>query len=65
MKIKLIFLLLVVFSKINAQNNYDTAKLKPYPIVVENRFILPEYKNQILDAEHFFRKPKFSHLIKV
>ena len=64
MKIKLIFLLLVVFSKINAQNNYDTAKLKPYPIVVENRFILPEYKNQILDAEHFFSETEIQPLNK-
>ena len=64
MKINLIFLLLVVFSKINAQNNYDTAKLKPYPIVVENRFILPEYKNQILDAEHFFSETEIQPLNK-
>ncbi len=59
-----IFLILVISS--NAQNNSDTAKLQhySYPIDVENRFILPEYTNQILDAEKFFSENEIQLLHK-
>jgi hypothetical protein len=48
----------------NAQNNSDTAKLKHYPVDVENKFILPEYSNQILDAEKFFSENEIQFLHK-
>ena len=59
-----IFLILVISS--NAQNNSDTSKLQhySYPIDVENRFILPEYTNQILDAEKFFSENEIQLLHK-
>ena len=40
MKIKSLILLLLFFSNLDAQINFDTAKLKNYSIVVENKFIL-------------------------
>jgi len=57
-----IFLILVIST--NAQNNSDTAKLKHYPVDVENKFILPEYSNQILDAEKFFSENEIQFLHK-
>jgi hypothetical protein len=48
----------------NAQNNSDTAKLQHYPVDVENKFILPEYSNQILDAEKFFSENEIQFLHK-
>jgi hypothetical protein len=48
----------------NAQNNSDTAKLQHYPVDVENKFILPEYSNQILDAEKFFSENEIQSLNK-
>jgi hypothetical protein len=48
----------------NAQNNSDTAKLKHYPVDVENKFILPEYSSQILDAEKFFSENEIQFLHK-
>ena len=57
-----IFLILVIST--NAQNNSDTAKLQHYPVDVENKFILPEYSNQILDAEKFFSENEIQFLHK-
>ena len=57
-----IFLILVIST--NAQNNSDTAKLQDYPVDVENKFILPEYSNQILDAEKFFSENEIQFLHK-
>ena len=57
-----IFLILVIST--NAQNNSDTAKLLHYPVDVENKFILPEYSNQILDAEKFFSENEIQFLHK-
>jgi hypothetical protein len=57
-----IFLILVIST--NAQNNSDTAKLQHYPVDVENKFILPEYSNQILDAEKFFSENEIQSLNK-
>lgn len=57
-----IFLILVIST--NAQNNSDTAKLKHYPVDVENKFILPEYSSQILDAEKFFSENEIQFLHK-
>jgi hypothetical protein len=48
----------------NAQNNSDTSKLQHYPVDVENKFILPEYSNQILDAEKFFSENEIQFLHK-
>ena len=64
MKIKSLILLLLFFSNLDAQINFDTAKLKNYSIVVENKFILPDYKNQILDAERFFSENEIQLLHK-
>jgi hypothetical protein len=64
MKIKLLILLLFFFSKINAQNNSGTAKSQHSPIEVENKFILPEFKNQILDADKLFSKSEIQLLDK-
>jgi hypothetical protein len=64
MKIKLLILLLFFFSKINAQKNSDTAKSQHSPIEVENKFILPEFKNQILDADKLFSKSEIQLLDK-
>jgi hypothetical protein len=64
MKIKLLILLLFFFSKINAQNNSDTAKSQHYPIEVKNKFILPEFTNQILDADKLFSKSEIQLLDK-
>jgi hypothetical protein len=64
MKIKTLILLLLFFSNLDAQINFDTAKLKNYSIVVENKFILPDYKNQILDAERFFSENEIQVLHK-
>jgi len=57
-----IFLILVIST--NAQNNSDTSKLQHYPVDVENKFILPEYSNQILDAEKFFSENEIQFLHK-
>ena len=57
-----IFLILVIST--NAQNNSDTAKLQHYPVDVENKFILPEYSNQIHDAEKFFSENEIQFLHK-
>ena len=57
-----IFLILVIST--NAQNNSDTAKLQHYPVDVENKFILPEYSNQILDAEKIFSENEIQFLHK-
>lgn len=57
-----IFLILVIST--NAQNNSDTAKLQHYPVDVENKFILPEYSNQILNAEKFFSENEIQFLHK-
>ena len=57
-----IFLILVIST--NAQNNSDTAKLQHYPVDVENKFILPEHSNQILDAEKFFSENEIQFLHK-
>ena len=38
--------------------------MKNYSIVVENKFILPDYKNQILDAERFFSENEIQLLHK-
>ena len=57
-----IFLILVIST--NAQNNSDTAKLQHYPVDVENKFILPEYSNQILDSEKFFSENEIQFLHK-
>ena len=64
MKIKVLILLLLFFSNLNAQTNFDTAKLKNNSIDVENRFILPVYKNQIVDAEKFFSENEIQLLHK-
>ena len=64
MKIKTLILLLLFFSNLDAQINFDTAKLKNYSIVVKNKFILPDYKNQILDAERFFSENEIQLLHK-
>jgi len=64
MKIKSLILILLFFSNLDAQINFDTAKLKNYSIVVENKFILPDYKNQILDAERFFSENEIQLLHK-
>ncbi|HBT93848.1 MAG TPA: hypothetical protein DEB23_06270 [Chitinophagaceae bacterium] len=64
MKIKILILLLLFFSNLNAQTNFDTAKLKNNSIDVENRFILPVYKNQIVDAEKFFSENEIQLLHK-
>jgi len=64
MKIKLLILLLFFFSKINAQNNSGTAKSQHSPIEVENKFILPEFKNQILDADKLFSKSEIQLIDK-
>jgi len=63
MKIKSLILLLLFFSNLDAQINFDTAKLKNYSIV-ENKFILPDYKHQILDAERFFSENEIQLLHK-
>ena len=57
-----IFLILVIST--NAQNNSDTAKLQDYPVDVENKFILPEYTSQILDAEKNFSENEIQFLHK-
>ena len=48
----------------NAQNNSDTAKLQHYPVDVENKFILPEFTNQILDADKLFSESEIQLLDK-
>lgn len=54
MKYIILYIFLILVISTNAQNNSDTAKLQHYPVDVENKFIIPEYTNQILDAEKFF-----------
>ena len=64
MKYIILYIFLILAFPSNAQNNYDTAKLQHYPVDVENKFILPEYTNQILDAEKFFSENEIQLLHK-
>jgi len=64
MKIKLLIVLLFFFGNLKAQKNADTAKSQHSPIEVENKFILPEFKNQILDADKLFSKSEIQLLDK-
>lgn len=64
MKIKLLIILLFFFGNLKAQKNNDRTKLKHNPNDVENKFILPEFTNQILDADKLFSKSEIQLLDK-
>ena len=64
MKYVILSFFLLVATSSNAQNHSDTAKMQHYPVDVENKFILPEYSNQILDAEKFFSENEIQFLHK-
>ena len=64
MKYVILYIFLILAFPSNAQNNYDTAKLQHYPVDVENKFILPEYTSQILDAEKNFSENEIQLLHK-
>ena len=54
MKYVILSFFLLVATSSNAQNHSDTAKMQHSVINAENKFILPENINQILDADNFF-----------
>ena len=64
MKLKLLIILLFFFGNLKAQKNTDRTKLQHNPNDVENKFILPEFTNQILDAEKFFSENEIQLLYK-
>ena len=64
MKYIILYIFLILVISTNAQNNSDTAKLQHYPVDVENKFIIPEYTNQIVDAEKFFSENEIKLLHK-
>jgi len=64
MKYIILYIFLILVISTNAQNNSDTAKLQHYLVDVENKFIIPEYTNQILDAEKFFSENEIQLLHK-
>lgn len=64
MKIKLLIILLFFFGNLKAQKNADRTKLQHNPNDVENKFILPEFTNQILDADKLFSKSEIQLLDK-
>jgi len=64
MKIKLLIILLFFFGNLKAQKNTDRTKLQHNPNDVENKFILPEFTNQILDADKLFSESEIQLLDK-
>ena len=64
MKLKLLIILLFFFGNLKAQKNTDRTKLQHNPNDVENKFILPEFTNQILDADKLFSESEIQLLDK-
>ena len=64
MKYVILSFFLLVATSSNAQNHSDTAKMQHSAINTENKFILPENINQILDAEKFFSKKEIQLINK-
>jgi len=64
MKYVILSFFLLVATSSNAQNHSDTAKMQHSVINAENKFILPEKINQILDAEKFFSEKEIQLINK-
>jgi hypothetical protein len=64
MKYVILSLFLLVATSSNAQKNSDTANTQHSTINAENKFILPENINQILDAEKFFSEKEIQLIYK-
>ena len=64
MKYVILSFFLLVATSSNAQNHSDTAKMQHSVINAENKFILPENINQILDAENFFSEKEIQLINK-
>jgi hypothetical protein len=64
MKYFILSFFLLVATLSNAQKNSDTAITQHRTINAENKFILPENTNQILDAEKFFSENEIQQIHK-